>query len=84
MGKSSGWAYLFWLTCLVGVCGIHRFYLGRYVTGVIWLLTFGLLGIGQIVDLFLINSMVREDDYDARLNAALVAALRNTRPVSPT
>ena len=59
MHKSSGIAFLLWLACLVGLCGLHRFYLGRYVTGVIWLLTFGLLGVGQIVDLFLINGMAR-------------------------
>ena len=74
MGKTSGWAFLLWFGCVFGVCGLHRFYLRRYVTGVIWLLTFGLLGIGQLVDLFLINGMVRDenggDDYD-RISAAL-------------
>jgi TM2 domain-containing membrane protein YozV len=60
--KTSGWAFLFWFGCLVGVCGLHRFYLGRYVTGVIWLVTLGLLGVGQFVDLFLINGMVREEN----------------------
>ncbi len=29
MNKSAGWAYLLWLPCLAGVCGLHRFYLGR-------------------------------------------------------
>lgn len=62
--KSSGWAFAFWLACLVGVCGLHRLYMGRYVTGVIWLLTFGLLGIGQFIDLFLINGMVRRWNED--------------------
>ncbi len=64
--KDSGFAFLFWAACLVGVCGLHRFYLRRYISGVIWLLTFGLLGIGQLVDLFLINGMVREENADRR------------------
>ncbi len=62
--KSSSTAYCFWLLCLVGVCGIHRFYAGKWITGIIWLLTGGLLFIGQIVDLFLIPRMVEKSNRD--------------------
>lgn len=58
-GPTRGIAYLLWALCLVGVSGIHRFYLGRPGTGVLWLLTLGLLGIGNLIDLFTIPSMVR-------------------------
>ena len=51
-------AYLLWLPCLVGVCGLHRFYAGRPLTGLLWLATLGLLGIGQLMDLALIPGMV--------------------------
>ncbi|HEX3272591.1 MAG TPA: TM2 domain-containing protein [Ktedonobacterales bacterium] len=48
----------FWATfllCLfVGVLGIHRFYVGKIGTGLIWLFTGGLFGIGYIVDLIFI------------------------------
>ena len=80
MGKSAGWAYLLWLPCLVGVCGLHRFYLGRPGTGLLWLFTFGLLGFGQLIDLFLIPQMIEEEYEDARLEAALVRALQTYRP----
>jgi hypothetical protein len=55
-------AYILW--GFVGVLGVHRFYLGRIGTGILWLLTGGLFGIGWIVDAFLIPDMVRQANYD--------------------
>lgn len=51
--------YILWV---FGFMGAHRFYFGKPVTGTIWFCTFGLLGIGWIVDLFLIPSMDEEAD----------------------
>jgi TM2 domain-containing membrane protein YozV len=39
---------------LLGVGGLHRFYVGKVASGIVWLLTVGLFGIGQIVDIILI------------------------------
>ncbi|MCF2971721.1 TM2 domain-containing protein [Synechococcus sp. Nb3U1] len=60
--KSTGTAYAFWCLGFFGACGIHRLYAGKTGTGILWLLTFGLLGIGQLIDLFLIPGMV--EDYN--------------------
>ena len=51
--------YVLWI---FGFLGAHRFYFGRPVTGTIWLFTLGLLGVGWIIDLFLIPGMDREAD----------------------
>lgn len=55
--KSTGVAYLLWL--LLGCWGGHKFYLGRPMIGLLYLLTFGFLGIGVIIDLFTMPSQVR-------------------------
>jgi hypothetical protein len=43
------------LLCIfLGYFGVHRFYVGKIATGVIWLATGGLFGIGYIVDIIMI------------------------------
>lgn len=63
--KSTGVAFLLWCLCFLGLCGLHRIYVGRVGTGILWLLTLGLLGIGQLIDLFLLGSMVRISNLEA-------------------
>lgn len=58
--RSLGLTYLFWAMGLFGLNGIHRFYCRKPVSGGIWLMSLGLVGIGQMVDLFLIPAMVEE------------------------
>jgi TM2 domain-containing membrane protein YozV len=48
--------YLLWI---FGFTGAHRFYFGRPVSGTIWFFTLGLLGIGWLIDFFLIPWMER-------------------------
>ncbi len=44
----------FILVFLLGVFGVHRFYVGKIGTGLLWLFTFGLFGIGAIVDFWVV------------------------------
>ncbi len=48
------WALLLSAGIFLGFGGLHRFYVGKVGTGILWLLTGGLLGIGQIVDIIMI------------------------------
>ncbi|RIY01944.1 NINE protein [Aureimonas flava] len=66
--KSGPAAFVLWLCGLIGLCGLHRFYLGRPWTGLLWLLTVGIFGIGQIIDLFLLPSMIRQENLERRLD----------------
>lgn len=49
--------YVLWI---FGFTGAHRFYFGKPITGAIWFFTLGLLGVGWLIDLFLIPSMERK------------------------
>lgn len=51
-GKSRVVAIL--LCFFLGCFGIHRFYVGKIGTGILWFLTFGLFGIGTIIDFVMI------------------------------
>src|SRR3990167_499249 len=55
--------YILWI---FGFTGSHRFYYGKPITGTIWFFTLGLLGIGWIIDLFLIPGMDRAADSKYR------------------
>lgn len=57
--KEAGYAYGFMLFTLLGVAGVQHFYMGKVGRGILWLLTFGLLGVGTIIDLFTLPSQVK-------------------------
>jgi len=45
---------VFWLTFFGSAVGAHRFYLGKHLTGLIYLFTCGLFGVGWCLDLVLL------------------------------
>jgi TM2 domain-containing membrane protein YozV len=58
------WALLTFL----GLFGIHRFYLEKWVTGILYLLTGGLFGMGYIYDFWTLNSQISEVNEGLRAN----------------
>ena len=60
--ERSRWLAFF--LCLVfGGMGIHRFYVGKVGTGILWLLTCGMFGIGWFIDLLVILCGSFRDKY---------------------
>jgi len=48
------------LLTFLGVVGVHRFCLGKSGTGILYLVTLGLFGIGLIYDFWTLNSQISE------------------------
>jgi TM2 domain-containing membrane protein YozV len=53
---SLAWILLIYL----GVFGVHRFYMGKWVTGLIYALTGGLFFVGWLYDLWTLNDQIAE------------------------
>ena len=58
--RSGGLAYFMALLGFVGLAGMHRFYLGRPLTGLLWLFTGGLCGLGTLMDLVFMPGLLRD------------------------
>lgn len=48
------------LLTFLGPFGIHRFYMGKWITGAVWLLTVGLFGLGILYDYWTLNDQVSD------------------------
>ncbi|MFP4382889.1 MAG: TM2 domain-containing protein [Spirochaetia bacterium] len=69
--KSIETAYLLTIPSFFGVAGLQRFYLGKVGTGILWLITGGLFGIGTIYDLITLPKQVKEARLKSRLNGMI-------------
>ncbi|WP_017719968.1 TM2 domain-containing protein [Kamptonema formosum] len=66
-------SYILCIVWFFGLGGLHRLYNGKIGTGLLWLFTWGVFGVGQFVDLFIIPSMVEEHDLKLRARLGVSA-----------
>ena len=52
------------LLTFLGAFGVHRFYMGKIFTGLLYLLTLGLFGLGILYDYWTLNDQI--DDINGR------------------
>jgi TM2 domain-containing membrane protein YozV len=58
--KSKLLAYILWF--FLGFFSMHRFYLGKVGSGILYLITFQLFGVGWLIDALRLGDMV--DNYN--------------------
>src|SRR5215471_160597 len=77
---STGMAYFLWLISGFGALGVHRFYLGKIPTGLLWMFTGGLGMVGSVYDFFTLPSQVREANIrQAILDGSIRQNIGNNR-----
>ena len=57
------WALILSAGSIFGICGLQRFYVGKIGTGILWFLTAGIFGVGQLIDVILIIVGSFKDRY---------------------
>jgi len=89
--KYTSIAYLLWGLGFVGICGLHRMYLGQYGLGTAMLFTFGFCGVGQMIEVATIPQATQDanarngyqkDSVEQEVNAPKEQKSVETRAVS--
>ena len=62
--RSLKTAYALMIPAFFGVAGLQRFYMGKIGTGILWLCTWGLCGVGTIYDAVTMARQLRDKDEE--------------------
>ncbi len=60
--KDLSLAYVLWFGGFLGLSGLHRMYMGRWASGILWFATGGLCLVGQVIDLFMMARMLQDSN----------------------
>ena len=61
----TDYSVAFVLLTFLGLFGVHRFYMGKWLTGLLYLLTGGLFLIGILYDFITINQQISDLNEEA-------------------
>lgn len=61
------WGLMLFYTVFFGWLGLHRFYAGKMKSGMLYIFTLGLFGVGWIVDEFAVLTTLFRDRYGRRI-----------------
>ncbi len=74
--KNKTTAFLLW--AFLGLFSAHRFYTGKTGSAIFYLLTLQLLGIGWIIDVFLIGTWVDQYNTNIELKTIRTTTMANS------
>ncbi len=75
--RNSGIGYILCALGFVGIAGLHRFYLGKPMSGLLYFMTGGLFGIGTLFDLLRMQTLVDAANFHVLVGKQLTSPERD-------
>lgn len=74
--KNKTTAFILTLIGFLGLAGLQYFYLNKPLKAILWLVTFGIFGIGTLIDVFMISGQVEQHNTNEELKTIRAKALK--------